>query len=211
MAVVLGKNGIVAENIYDGLNMFGTRWFENTDYQVYNCCGYAFQTFSWVHPILTEGTLERYIDEEGTWSLNDSDAEEKIDDGYAFPVEVEDEEMCNLNDEFGKEYVSKYFNQWDYSEPSVIKVMTEHILKNFPDVRIIKDENELWDNEYAIYMSGCNYDFHFCVFDPITKMYFHKRGATEPEEVASPAEAFGLKYYGKVICFAKQGRFTGQV
>lgn len=211
MAVVLGRKGLVAEDIYDGLNIYNTRWFENTSYEMYNCCGYAFQTFSWIHPILTTGTIENYLCNEGEWSLNNRDAEERIESGDSFPREVGDEEIKNLNDEFGEVYVADNIEQWDYTEAPVIKVMIEHILKNFSDVRVIKNETELMEDEYAIYMCGCTYDFHFCVYDPITKMYFHKRGATDPEEVASPAEAFGLKYYGKVTCFAKRGIFTGQV
>jgi hypothetical protein len=120
-------------------------------------------------------------------------------------------EMDNLRDEFGEDYLEDNFDQWDYTQGQVIKIMIDHILKNFSDVRIIKDKSELYKGEYAIYMCGCSYDFHFCVYDPITKMYFHKRGSTDPEEVASPAEAFGLKYFGKVTCFAKSGVFTGQV
>lgn len=211
MAVILGRDGIVAEDVYDGLNTYGTRNFDDTEYDMYNCFGYAFQTFSWLHPILTGGAVDNYVYNEGDWSLFDKDAEKRIDNGDAFPLEVEEMEMDNLRDEFGKDYLENNFDQWDYTQGQVIKIMIDHILKNFSDVRIIKNESELYKGEYAIYMCGCPYDFHFCVYDPITKMYFHKRGATDPEEVASPAEAFGLKYFGKVTCFAKSGAFTGQV
>lgn len=211
MAVVLGKNGLVVEDVYDGLNIYDTRSYDDTDYDNYNCCGFAFQTFSWVHPILTEGAAEQYADCEGDWSLEDGDAEERIDNGDNFPFEVEETELNNLEDEFGKEYLEDNYHNWDYSDPVVISVMIQHLLRAFPGIRVIKNEEELLPDEYAVYMSGCYYDFHFCVYDPVTHGYYHKRGCWPPEETASPAEAFGLKYYGKVTCFAVPGSFNCSV
>ena len=211
MAVVLGRNGLAAEDVYDGLNVYGTRKYENVDWGDYNCFGFAFQTFSWLHPLLTRGTADYYYDNEGTWSLEDSDAEDRIENWCSFPMEVEDDEIKYLNENFGDEYVRQNYGQWDYSDSKVVNLMVKNILKAFPDTRIIKDPTELEWNEYAIYMCGCYYDFHFCVYDPTRNRYFHKRGGWAPEAVVSPAEAFGLKYYGKVVCFAKKGFFDCDV
>lgn len=86
--------------------------------------------------------------------------------------------------------------------PFTAKIAIDHILKNFKDVRRIKNFNELETDEYGIVMGFSGNDFHFVKYQD--GIISHKLGGNEIEMTTSIEEALGKYNKNKPVYFAKK-------
>lgn len=218
MANVLTATECIAD-IYDPLNLEGCRDFQYTDQEDYNCMGFAFQTFSWMHPRV-DATFIEYLDEERCCEHVD----EKFDDddeGLEYFTEdeistIESEAMQDLIDcnrelrEFTSDdavIYEVYDYRYGYCSKTSLTVCVNNILHNIPNVRRIKSFDELKKGEYGVAFACRDSDFHFGVYIPTLKTYCHKMGWGRAQTAEDLDEIFAEGYDSERFYFAVKGDF----
>ena len=89
-----------------------------------------------------------------------------------------------------------------YANDYLMEVFVDRILKDFSDVRVINDFNELDSDEYGVVFACGDDDFHFGRYDE--GIYSHKQGSYQVEIAGNEDEIFGDRYYSDRIYFAKK-------
>ena len=146
--------------------------------ECFNCMGYAFGCYAWMMP------LDAYF-EDGS----DIAIEYSRNNGGISDVMI-DESIIDAVD-------SAY-----YANDYLMEVFVDRILKDFSDVRVINDFDELDSDEYGVVFACGDDDFHFGRYDE--GIYSHKQGCYEVEIAGSEDEIFGDRYYSDRIYFAKK-------
>ena len=146
--------------------------------ECFNCMGYAFGCYAWMMP------LDAYF-EDGS----DIAIEYSRNNGGISDVMI-DESIIDAVD-------SAY-----YANDYLMEVFVDRILKDFSDVRVINDFDELDSDEYGVVFACGDDDFHFGRYDEV--IYSHKQGCYEVEIAGSEDEIFGDRYYSDRIYFAKK-------
>ena len=89
-----------------------------------------------------------------------------------------------------------------YANDYLMEVFVDRILKDFSDVRVINDFDELDSDEYGVVFACGDDDFHFGRYDE--GIYSHKQGSYQVEIAGNEDEIFGDRYYSDRIYFAKK-------
>lgn len=144
----------------------------------FNCMGYAFGCYAWMMP------LDAYF-EDGS----DIAIEYNRNNGGMIDAMI-DESIIDAVD-------SAY-----YANDYLMEVFVDRILKDFSDVRVINDFDELDSDEYGVVFACGDDDFHFGRYDE--GIYSHKQGGCEVEIAGNEDEIFGDRYYSDRIYFAKK-------
>lgn len=144
----------------------------------FNCMGYAFGCYVWMMP------LDVYF-EDGS----DVAIEYSRNNGGMIDAMI-DESIIDAVD-------SAY-----YASDYLMEVFVDRILKDFSDVRVINDFDDLDSDEYGVVFACGDDDFHFGRYDD--GIYSHKQGGCTVEIVRSEDEIFGDRYYSDRIYFAKK-------
>ena len=144
----------------------------------FNCMGYAFGCYAWMMP------LDAYF-EDGS----DIAIEYSRNNGGMIDAMI-DESIIDAVD-------SAY-----YANDYLMEVFVDRILKDFSDVRVINDFDELGSDEYGVVLACGDDDFHFGRYDE--GIYSHKQGCYEVEIAGNEDEIFGDRYYSDRIYFAKK-------
>lgn len=218
MANVLTATNCIAD-VYDPLNLEGVRSFQYTDQEDYNCMGFAFQTFSWMHPRVDASFIE-YLDEERSCDHVDEKYEDDDDDLEFYTEDeissIESEAIQDLIDynrelrEFPNEDVLLYeVFDWHYGYCSKVSLAAcvGNILNNFSNVRQIKSFDELGEGEYGVAFACRDSDFHFGVYVPTLKTYCHKMGWSRAQTASGLDEIFSSGYDSERFYFAVKGDF----
>ena len=144
----------------------------------FNCMGYAFGCYAWMLP------LDAYFE-----------------DGSNIAIEY----SCNnggISDAMIDESIIDAVDSAYYANEYLIQVFVDRVLKDFSDVRVIDDFDELDSDEYGIVFACGDDDFHFGRYDE--GIYSHKQGGYEVEIARNEDEIFGDRYYSDRIYFAKK-------
>lgn len=152
--------------------------FEEENRECFNCMGYAFGCYAWMMP------LDAYF-EDGS----DIATEYSRNNGGMTDAMI-DESIIDA-------VLSAY-----YANDYLMEVFVERILKDFSDVRVINDFDDLDTDEYGIVFACGDDDFHFGRYDE--GIYSHKQGCYEIEIARNEDEIFGDRYYSDRIYFAKK-------
>ena len=152
--------------------------FEEENHECFNCMGYAFGCYAWMMP------LDAYF-EDGS----DIATEYSRNNGGMTDAMI-DESIIDA-------VLSAY-----YANDYLMEVFVDRILKDFSDVRVINDFNELDSDEYGVVFACGDDDFHFGRYDE--GIYSHKQGGYEVEIARNEDEIFGDRYYSDRIYFAKK-------
>lgn len=152
--------------------------FEEENRECFNCMGYAFGCYAWMMP------LDAYF-EDGS----DIATEYSRNNGGMTDAMI-DESIIDAVD-------SAY-----YANDYLMEVFVDRILKDFSDVRVINDFDELDSDEYGVVFACGDDDFHFGRYDE--GIYSHKQGCYEVEIAGNEDEIFGDRYYSDRIYFAKK-------
>ena len=144
----------------------------------FNCMGYAFGCYAWMMP------LDAYFEDGSDIAIEYSSNNGGISDAMI------DESIIDAVD-------SAY-----YANDYLMEVFVDRILKDFSDVRVINDFDELDSDEYGVVFACGDDDFHFGRYDE--GIYSHKQGGYTVEIVRSEDEIFGDRYYSDRIYFAKK-------
>lgn len=152
--------------------------FEEENRECFNCMGYAFGCYAWMMP------LDAYF-EDGS----DIAIEYSRNNGGILDAMI-DESIIDAVD-------SAY-----YANDYLMEVFVDRILKDFSDVRVINDFDELDSDEYGVVFACGDDDFHFGRYDE--GIYSHKQGCYEVEIAGNEDEIFGDRYYSDRIYFAKK-------
>ena len=144
----------------------------------FNCMGYAFGCYAWMMP------LDAYFEDGSNVAIEYSRNNGGMSDAMI------DESIIDAVD-------SAY-----YANDYLMKVFVDRILKDFSDVRVINDFDELDSDEYGVVFACGDDDFHFGRYDE--GIYSHKQGGYTVEIVRSEDEIFGDRYYSDRIYFAKK-------
>lgn len=144
----------------------------------FNCMGYAFGCYAWMMP------LDAYFEDGSDIAIEYSRNNGSISDAMI------DESIIDAVD-------SAY-----YANDYLMEVLVDRILKDFPDVRVINDFDELDSDEYGVVFACGDDDFHFGRYDE--GIYSHKQGCYEVEIAMNEDEIFGDRYYSDRIYFAKK-------
>lgn len=152
--------------------------YQEDNAECFNCMGYAFGCYAWMMP------LDAYF-EDGS----DIAIEYSRNNGGMIDAMI-DESIIDAVD-------SAY-----YANDYLMEVFVDRILKDFSDVRVINDFDELDSDEYGVVFACGDDDFHFGRYDE--GIYSHKQGGCTVEIVRSEDEIFGDRYYSDRIYFAKK-------
>lgn len=152
--------------------------FEEENRECFNCMGYAFSCYAWMMP------LDAYF-EDGS----DIATEYSRNNGGMTDAMI-DESIIDAVD-------SAY-----YANDYLMEVFVDRILKDFSDVRVINDFDDLDSDEYGIVFACGDDDFHFGRYDE--GIYSHKQGSYDVEIAGNEDEIFGDRYYSDRIYFAKK-------
>lgn len=152
--------------------------FEEENRECFNCMGYAFGCYAWMMP------LDAYF-EDGS----DVAIEYSCNNGGMIDAMI-DESIIDAVD-------SAY-----YANNYLMEIFVDRILKDFSDVRVINDFDDLDSDEYGIVFACGDDDFHFGRYDE--GIYSHKQGGYEVEIARNEDEIFDDRYYSDRIYFAKK-------
>lgn len=152
--------------------------YQEDNAEGFNCMGYAFGCYAWMMP------LDAYF-EDGS----DIAIEYSRNNGGMIDAMI-DESIIDAVD-------SAY-----YANNYLMEVFVDRILKDFSDVRVINDFDELDSDEYGVVFACGDDDFHFGRYDE--GIYSHKQGCYEVEIAGNEDEIFGDRYYSDRIYFAKK-------
>ena len=144
----------------------------------FNCMGYAFGCYAWMLP------LDAFFEDGSDVAIEYSRNNGGISDAMI------DESIIDAVD-------SAY-----YANDYLMEVFVDRILKDFSDVRVINDFNDLDSDEYGVVFACGDDDFHFGRYDE--GIYSHKQGSYQVEIVGNEDEIFGDRYYSDRIYFAKK-------
>ena len=154
---------MITRRVRDPYNKKSKRNEKNTSQYDYNCGGYAFKTFSWLHP-------------------------------------TEDYETNNY---------SKCKNA--YQRAKVRAICVASLIKTVPNLRLIKRNDPIADDEYRVAFRLADFDFHF-LREEKDGTWTHKAGSTEISVFEGNPfgrrwmRADGAYYYGKIVLFAVKDR-----
>lgn len=152
--------------------------YQEDNAEGFNCMGYAFGCYAWMLP------LDAYF-EDGS----DIAIEYNRNNGGMIDAMI-DESIIDAVD-------SAY-----YANDYLMEVFVDRILKDFSDVRVINDFDELDSDEYGVVFACGDDDFHFGRYDE--GIYSHKQGGYQVEIAGNEDEIFGDRYYSDRIYFAKK-------
>lgn len=152
--------------------------YQEDNAEGFNCMGYAFGCYAWMMP------LDAYF-EDGS----DIAIEYSRNNGGMIDAMI-DESIIDAVD-------SAY-----YANDYLMEVFIDRILKDFSDVRVINDFDELDSDEYGVVFACGDDDFHFGRYDE--GIYSHKQGCYQVEIAGNEDEIFGDRYYSDRIYFAKK-------
>lgn len=239
MPAVLGVYNKCVSNRPDPLNKEGTRTLNNTCTGDYNCMGFAFKTFNWLHPHMDAGgfsfykrEIRRYENYKNNEYRFDEDDEYEYDEDEIEEWEEEHNSLCSLEElndfkdalceqisnynssleEFSddEEAVEIVFHRHNFKKEVSRAVSIENILSAFPNARLVNDFSELKEGEYGVVMAGCSFDFHFGVYIPTLNVYCHKMGGRYPETREDIDDIFGHRYDSERTFFAVKGDFEDE-
>ena len=152
--------------------------YQEDNAEGFNCMGYAFGCYAWMMP------LDAYF-EDGS----DIAIEYSRNNGGMIDAMI-DESIIDAVD-------SAY-----YANGYLMEVFVDRILKDFSDVRVINDFDDLDSDEYGVVFACGDDDFHFGRYDE--GIYSHKQGSYQVEIAGNEDEIFGDRYYSDRIYFAKK-------
>lgn len=152
--------------------------YQEDNAEGFNCMGYAFGCYAWMMP------LDAYFEDGSNVAIEYSRNNGGISDAMI------DESIIDAVD-------SAY-----YANDYLMEVFVDRILKDFSDVRVINDFNDLDSDEYGVVFACGDDDFHFGRYDE--GIYSHKQGCYEVEIAGNEDEIFGDRYYSDRIYFAKK-------
>ena len=152
--------------------------YQEDNAEGFNCMGYAFGCYAWMLP------LDAFF-EEGS----DVAIEYSRNNGGMTDATI-DESIIDAVD-------SAY-----YANDYLMEVFVDRILKDFSDVRVINDFDDLDSDEYGVVFACGDDDFHFGRYDE--GIYSHKQGSYQVEIAGNEDEIFGDRYYSDRIYFAKK-------
>ena len=146
--------------------------------ECFNCMGYAFGCYAWMMP------LDAYFE-----------------DGSDIAIEYS-RNNGGMTDAMIDESIIDAVDSAYYANDYLMEVFVDRILKDFSDVRVINDFDELNSDEYGVVFACGEDDFHFGRYDE--GIYSHKQGCYEVEIAGNEDEIFGDRYYSDRIYFAKK-------
>lgn len=152
--------------------------YQEDNAEGFNCMGYAFGCYAWMMP------LDAYFEDGSDIAIEHSRNNGGMSDTMI------DESIIDAVD-------SAY-----YANDYLMEVFVDRILKDFSDVRVINDFDELDSDEYGVVFACGDDDFHFGRYDE--GIYSHKQGGYEVEIAKNEDEIFGDRYYSDRIYFAKK-------
>lgn len=152
--------------------------YQEDNAEGFNCMGYAFGCYAWMMP------LDAYF-EDGS----DIAIEYSRNNGGMIDAMID----ASIIDAVDSAY---------YANDYLMEVFVDRILKDFSDVRVINDFDELDSDEYGVVFACGDDDFHFGRYDE--GIYSHKQGCYEVEIAMNEDEIFGDRYYSDRIYFAKK-------
>ena len=152
--------------------------YQEDNAEGFNCMGYAFGCYAWMLP------LDAFFEDGSNVAIEYSRNNGGISDAMI------DESIIDAVD-------SEY-----YANGYLMEVFVDRILKDFSDVRVINDFDELDSDEYGVVFACGDDDYHFGRYDE--GIYSHKQGGYEVEIAGNEDEIFGDRYYSDRIYFAKK-------
>ena len=152
--------------------------FEEENRECFNCMGYAFGCYAWMMP------LDAYFE-----------------DGANIAIEYS-RNNGGMTDAMTDVSIIDAVDSAYYANDYLMEVFVYRILKDFSDVRVINDFDDLDSDEYGIVFACGDDDFHFGRYDE--GIYSHKQGCYEIEIAGNEDEIFGDRYYSDRIYFAKK-------
>ena len=167
----------VREAIANG-DFISNEIYQEDNVGCFNCMGYAFGCYAWMMP------LDAYFEDSSDIAI-----EYSRNNGGMIDAMI-DESIIEAVD-------SAY-----YANDYLMEVFVDRILKDFSDVRVINDFDELDSDEYGVVFACGEDDFHFGRYDE--GIYSHKQGCYEVEIARNEDEIFGDRYYSDRIYFAKK-------
>ena len=167
----------VKEAIVNG-DFISDEIYQEDNAECFNCMGYAFGCYAWMMP------LDAYF-EDGS----DIAIEYSRNNGGMTDAMID----ASIIDAVDSAY---------YANDYLMEVLVDRILKDFSDVRVINDFDDLDSDEYGIVFACGDDDFHFGRYDE--GIYSHKQGCYEVEIAGNEDEIFGDRYYSDRIYFAKK-------
>lgn len=209
------------EDLYNNSNC---RTPDNTDNFLYNCGGYALETYNWFLPILCDSVVREnasasWLEEHSYADFNDFYESEEYDDaefelqyyvdresdnGLEYVYDLLSDIHNDASDEEMDEAEQLYWHH-DYSSETALELAALNMLKAFPDMRRIESFDELNPDEYGIAYRGTDWDFHFAKYDQLTDTITHKLGPQQIRKVKELDDAFEpYGYDTKTVFFAKK-------
>ena len=152
--------------------------YQEDNAEGFNCMGYAFGRYAWMLP------LDAFFEDGSNVAIEYSRNNGGISDAMI------DESIIDAVD-------SAY-----YANDYLMEVFVDRILKDFSDVRVINDFDDLDSDEYGVVFACGDDDFHFGRYDE--GIYSHKQGSYQVEIAGNEDEIFGDRYYSDRIYFAKK-------
>ena len=167
----------VREAIANG-DFISDKIYQEDNAEGFNCMGYAFGCYAWMLPL--DALFEDGADIAIEYSRNNGGMIDAMVD-------------VSIIDAVDSAY---------YANDYLMKVFVDRILKDFSDVRVINDFDELDSDEYGVVFACGDDDFHFGRYDE--GIYSHKQGSYQVEIAGNEDEIFGDRYYSDRIYFAKK-------
>ena len=152
--------------------------YQEDNAEGFNCMGYAFGCYAWMLPL--DAFFEDGSDIAIEYSRNNGGISDAMID-------------ASIIDAVDSAY---------YANDYLMEVFVDRILKDFSDVRVINDFDELDSDEYGVVFACGDDDFHFGRYDE--DIYSHKQGSYDVEIAGNEDEIFGDRYYSDRIYFAKK-------
>ena len=152
--------------------------YQEDNAEGFNCMGYAFGCYAWMMP------LDAFFE-----------------DGSDIAIEYS-RNNGGMSDAMIDESIIDAVDSAYYANGYLMEVFVDRILKDFSDVRVINDFDELDSDEYGVVLACGDDDFHFGRYDE--GIYSHKQGGYEVEIAGNEDEIFGDRYYSDRIYFAKK-------
>ena len=152
--------------------------YQEDNAECFNCMGYAFGCYAWMMP------LDAFFE-----------------DGSDIAIEYS-RNNGGMTDAMIDESIIEAVDSAYYANDYLMEVVVDRILKDFSDVRVINDFDELDSDEYGVVFACGEDDFHFGRYDE--GIYSHKQGCYEVEIARNEDEIFGDRYYSDRIYFAKK-------
>ena len=167
----------VREAIANG-DFISDKIYQEDNAEGFNCMGYAFGCYAWMMP------LDAFFE-----------------DGSDIAIEYS-RNNGGMSDAMIDESIIDAVDSAYYANGYLMEVFVDRILKDFSDVRVINDFDELDSDEYGVVLACGDDDFHFGRYDE--GIYSHKQGGYEVEIAGNEDEIFGDRYYSDRIYFAKK-------